>query len=87
MKISTLSINNYYGGLPSGSFSYSFDGGSAYLNLNQEDIEKILSVAYSAIERSKKSMIEKLNSIQSPKEINHNKEKKDYLTYKDGDIE
>src|SRR5207245_528447 len=71
---SSLSISNYYGD-PNGAFSYQFEGGSATLNFDREDIEKILGICYDAIERSKSKMISSLEGIARPAQLGYDRSK------------
>ena len=73
-KVSSLSISNYYGD-PNGAFSYQFEGGSATLNFDREDIEKILGICYDAIERSKSKMISSLEGIARPAQLGYDRAK------------
>lgn len=64
--ISSLSIANYGGSHPSGSFQFSFDGGSASYTLDKEDVEKIFAVAYDLINRKKQAIANALLSVETP---------------------
>lgn len=72
VRITALGMN-FYSSEPSGSFSYSFDGGYASLNLDKEDCEQIQSILYAAVERSKPKMMETLNNIKAPELIGYDR--------------
>lgn len=64
--ISSLSIANYGGTNPTGSFNFSFDGGNTSYTLDKEDVEKILAVAYDLINRKKQAIANALLSVETP---------------------
>lgn len=73
--ISNLSIQNWGGRSPSGSFSFQFEGGNTTYNLSKEDCEAIFAVAISIIERKKAAIAQALLDVPSPTLLGYDESK------------
>lgn len=73
--ISNLSIHNWGGKSPSGSFSFQFDGGNTTYNLSKEDCEAIFAVAISIIDRKKEEIAKALLAVPSPTLLGYDEKK------------
>lgn len=73
--ISSISISNWGGGKPSGSFNFSFDGGNTTYNLDKEDCERIFAVAISIIEKKKTAIAQALLDTPSPTLLGYDESK------------
>jgi hypothetical protein len=73
--VTSLSISNYGGRNPSGSFQFQFDGGSTHYTLDKEDAEKIFAVLHEIVERKREVIAQALMNIETPPLLGYDRNK------------
>ena len=72
--ISSISVTNWGGSSPAGSFTFNFEGGSTTYTLDTEDCERIFAIAIDLIEKKKKAIAQALLDTPSPALLGYDSE-------------